>query len=63
MSSLSRTFARASRRGDRLMEQYQVGDKNEAGPRGATKLRMKAIRRHRMARIARLSRRGNRGSK
>jgi hypothetical protein len=60
MSSLSRTFARASQRGDRLMEQYQVVSGVPAGPRGATKLRMRAGRRHRMAKLARLSRRVNR---
>ena len=32
MSSLSRTFARASRRGNRLMEQYQQPGVKPSGP-------------------------------
>ena len=65
--SLSRTMSRASKRGNRLMEQYQpasmVSQKlprillpyaEDPGKRKA------AVRRHRMNKIARLSRRGNR---
>ena len=38
MSSLSRTFARASRRGKRLMEQYQPAGAFEAAERWYRKI-------------------------
>ena len=63
MSSLSRSYARASKRGDRLMEQYQPGGVSVAGPGGRKKQIGKVIRRREGSRIAGLSRRGNRRPK
>ncbi len=51
MSTLSRTFARASRRGKRLMEQYQpagaykAGEKEQAAKLAQEKKPIKATRR------------------
>jgi hypothetical protein len=38
MSSLSRTYARESKRGSKLMEQHQEGKAKEKGPTGEKKL-------------------------
>jgi hypothetical protein len=61
MSSLSRTYARASHRGKKLMEQYQPAGKRKRGLRTHEAWKVKGPeRRHRRNRIARIARRENR---